>query len=30
MGLVLWHQLVLKDGLLFRMLPRRADEAWSA
>ncbi|MFM9847088.1 MAG: cytochrome b [Hyphomicrobiaceae bacterium] len=27
-GLVLWHQFVLKDGLLCRMLPRRqADEA---
>jgi cytochrome b561 len=27
-GLVLWHQFVLKDGLLYRMLPRRqADEA---
>ena len=27
-GLVLWHQLVLKDGLLYRMLPRRQpDEA---
>jgi cytochrome b561 len=27
-GLVLWHQLVLKDGLLHRMLPtRQADEA---
>lgn len=27
-GLVLWHQFVLKDRLLYRMLPRReADEA---
>lgn len=27
-GLVLWHQVVLKDGLLYRMLPNRpTDEA---
>jgi cytochrome b561 len=26
-GLVLWHQLVLKDGLLYRMLPNRQNQS---
>ncbi len=27
LGIVLWHTLVLRDGLIWRMLPRRGDQA---